>query len=150
MRAAGLRTGLVTNQSGVARGMFSEETMHDFNRRLVARLAEQQPHWSVSTPAAAAMVAVTGDLGRAHRLDLARTVPGQRDDLVRRLTDIGLPPIDSGAPFVLLDAPCSATGTIRRWLADLKEHAGEVREGDAVNLEIDTLARYVARLAEAG
>lgn len=27
---------------------------------------------------------------------------------------------------------------------------GEVAEGDAVNLEIDTLARYVARLAEAG
>ena len=27
---------------------------------------------------------------------------------------------------------------------------GEVGEGDAVNLEIDTLARYVARLAEAG
>lgn len=27
---------------------------------------------------------------------------------------------------------------------------GEAREGDAVNLEIDTLARYVARLAEAG
>ena len=27
---------------------------------------------------------------------------------------------------------------------------GQVREGDGVNLEIDTLARYVARLAEAG
>ena len=27
---------------------------------------------------------------------------------------------------------------------------GEVAEGDLVNLEIDTLARYVARLAEAG
>ncbi len=27
---------------------------------------------------------------------------------------------------------------------------GEVAPGDAVNLEIDTLARYVARLAEAG
>lgn len=27
---------------------------------------------------------------------------------------------------------------------------GDAREGDAVNLEIDTLARYVARLAEAG
>ena len=27
---------------------------------------------------------------------------------------------------------------------------GEIAEGDAVNLEIDTLARYVARLAEAG
>ena len=27
---------------------------------------------------------------------------------------------------------------------------GDARVGDAINLEIDTLARYVARLAEAG
>ena len=37
---AGYATVIVTNQSGVARGMFSEETMHGFNRRLVQRLAE--------------------------------------------------------------------------------------------------------------
>ncbi len=37
---AGYMTVIVTNQSGVARGMFSEETMHDFNRLLVERLAE--------------------------------------------------------------------------------------------------------------
>ena len=40
LNAAGYVTVIVTNQSGVARGMFSEETMHDFNRLLVARLAE--------------------------------------------------------------------------------------------------------------
>jgi riboflavin synthase len=34
------------------------------------------------------------------------------------------------------------TKTVTTW--------GDVREGDTVNLEIDTLARYVARLAEAG
>ena len=37
---AGYVTVIVTNQSGVARGMFSEETMHGFNALLVARLAE--------------------------------------------------------------------------------------------------------------
>lgn len=37
---AGYTTVIVTNQSGVARGMFSEETMHGFNRLLVERLAE--------------------------------------------------------------------------------------------------------------
>ena len=37
---AGYVTVIVTNQSGVARGMFSEETMHAFNRRLIERLAE--------------------------------------------------------------------------------------------------------------
>ena len=46
-------------------------------------------------------------------MDLARTVPGQRDDLVRRLTDIGLPPIDSGAPFVLLDTSSISPQSIR-------------------------------------
>ena len=37
---AGYVTVIVTNQSGVARGLFSEETMHGFNALLVARLAE--------------------------------------------------------------------------------------------------------------
>lgn len=37
---AGYVVVVVTNQSGVARGMFSEETMHDFNARLVERLAQ--------------------------------------------------------------------------------------------------------------
>ncbi|MGH7020389.1 MAG: D-glycero-alpha-D-manno-heptose-1,7-bisphosphate 7-phosphatase [Brevundimonas sp.] len=37
---AGYVTVIVTNQSGVARGMFSEETMHGFNALLVERLAE--------------------------------------------------------------------------------------------------------------
>ena len=37
---AGYVVVIVTNQSGVARGMFSEETMHGFNALLVERLAE--------------------------------------------------------------------------------------------------------------
>jgi D-glycero-D-manno-heptose 1,7-bisphosphate phosphatase len=37
---AGYVTVIVTNQSGVARGLFSEETMHGFNAQLVQRLAE--------------------------------------------------------------------------------------------------------------
>ena len=40
LNAAGYVTVIVTNQSGVARGMFSEETMQAFNRLLVERLAE--------------------------------------------------------------------------------------------------------------
>ena len=40
LNAAGYVTVIVTNQSGVARGMFSEETMHGFNALLVERLAE--------------------------------------------------------------------------------------------------------------
>ena len=41
MNQAGYRTVIVTNQSGVARGLFSEETMNAFNDLLVARLAEE-------------------------------------------------------------------------------------------------------------
>ena len=37
---AGYVVVIVTNQSGVARGLFSEETMHGFNALLVERLAE--------------------------------------------------------------------------------------------------------------
>ncbi len=37
---AGYVVVIVTNQSGVARGLFSEETMHGFNALLIERLAE--------------------------------------------------------------------------------------------------------------
>lgn len=40
MNQAGYRTVIVTNQSGVARGMFSEAQMDAFNALLVARLAD--------------------------------------------------------------------------------------------------------------
>ncbi len=39
LKAAGYATVIVTNQSGVARGMFTETVMHGFNRHLVALLA---------------------------------------------------------------------------------------------------------------
>lgn len=37
----GYRTVIVTNQSGVARGLFDEDRMHAFNALLVERLAEE-------------------------------------------------------------------------------------------------------------
>lgn len=40
MKQGGYRTVIVTNQSGVARGLFSEAQMNAFNDLLVARLAE--------------------------------------------------------------------------------------------------------------
>ena len=40
LNEAGYVTVIVTNQSGVARGLFSEEVMHGFNALLVERLAE--------------------------------------------------------------------------------------------------------------
>lgn len=40
MNQAGRRTVIVTNQSGVARGLFDEDRMHAFNALLKARLAQ--------------------------------------------------------------------------------------------------------------
>nr|WP_314433660.1 HAD family hydrolase [uncultured Brevundimonas sp.] len=40
LKALGYLTVIVTNQSGVARGLFTEEQMHDFNALLIARLAQ--------------------------------------------------------------------------------------------------------------
>lgn len=41
MAAAGFRLVIVTNQSGVARGLFTEDQMHAFNAALVHRLADE-------------------------------------------------------------------------------------------------------------
>jgi len=41
MNQAGYLTVIVTNQSGVARGLFSEEAMNAFNDLLITRLAEE-------------------------------------------------------------------------------------------------------------
>lgn len=40
LKALGYLTVIVTNQSGVARGLFTEEQMHDFNALLIRRLAQ--------------------------------------------------------------------------------------------------------------
>lgn len=40
LKALGYLTVIVTNQSGVARGLFTEDQMHDFNALLTARLAQ--------------------------------------------------------------------------------------------------------------
>ncbi len=40
-QAAGYKIIMVTNQSGIARGMFTEETMHELNKYVVAQLAQR-------------------------------------------------------------------------------------------------------------
>ena len=67
---AGYVTVIVTNQSGVARGLFSEETMHGFNALLVARLAE----------AGARIDAVYAAPHHAEAVDDRQTAQHQEDD----------------------------------------------------------------------
>jgi cobyrinic acid a,c-diamide synthase len=73
---------------------------------LVAELARQQPPWSVSTTAAAAMVACCTPeaLAEAHRR--AEQTVGWRDTLVAALTGLGLVVAgDPATPFVLVQGP---------------------------------------------
>jgi cobyrinic acid a,c-diamide synthase len=69
---------------------------------LLALLAEQQPHWSVSSLAARASVAVCAPAARAEEAELAREAAGWRRHLVRGLQALGLDPVAGAAPFVLV------------------------------------------------
>jgi cobyrinic acid a,c-diamide synthase len=85
---------------------------------LIARLAAQQPPWSVSTPAIAAMIACCSAAAEQHRRGLAEALPGLREDLTGKLRTIGLTVIDSQAPFVLVDtSSIDPLRSIRRPLA---------------------------------
>ncbi|NPD04109.1 threonine-phosphate decarboxylase [Nocardioides sp. zg-1308] len=67
----------------------------------VAALRELQPPWSVSTPAAAAMVACTSDAARIEAQVRDARVAAWRDHLQHGLTEAGIPHVPSTAPFVL-------------------------------------------------
>ncbi|MSS45104.1 cobyrinate a,c-diamide synthase [Cutibacterium sp. WCA-380-WT-3A] len=88
------------------------------DRRLIARLADHQTPWSVSTPAVAAMIACTSDEARRFRAQLRDDIPAARADLVERLTNLGLSVVDSEAPFVLVNTASLSGSSIRQPLAD--------------------------------
>ena len=76
---------------------------------LIRALAEQQPPWSVSTPAIRATLACLTPRARAEAAGLARDAAAHRRDFARRLTDLGLRPVPGAAPFVLVD-------TVSNWM----------------------------------
>jgi cobyrinic acid a,c-diamide synthase len=91
---------------------------------LVDELSRQQPPWSVSTPAAAAMVACCSPDALAESRARAELVAGWREVLVRSLTEHGLPPLgDPATPFVLVRGPLGLRDRLR-------EHGFAVRRGD--------------------
>lgn len=83
----------------------------------VAALAAQQPPWSVSAPALAALIACASDAGDAHAATVATQTGLDRAALVEALASAGFPVAGSPrAPFVLVDA--SAAGPeVRQGLA---------------------------------
>lgn len=91
---------------------------------LIADLAAQQPPWSVSAPAAAAMAACMSDDAAAATARIAREIVAERAVLAAGLEELGLP-VSGGlaAPFVLV------RGT-RGLRESLRERGFAVRRGD--------------------
>ncbi|MEO3936948.1 cobyrinate a,c-diamide synthase [Dermatophilaceae bacterium Soc4.6] len=90
---------------------------------LVAALAEQQPQWSVSTPAAAVMAATATPEALREAEDAARVLTRQRAHLVHGLKTIGLRPVPGAAPFVLVEVG-------RGVREELRNSGFAVRRGD--------------------
>ncbi len=91
--------------------------------RLIAMLADRQPPWSVSAPAAAVMAAVSTPAALAEVRACAVDYAGWRAHLMRGLRGLGLQPVDGQAPFVLVEVPEHTRESLRR-----KGYA--VRRGD--------------------
>lgn len=67
----------------------------------IAALRDLQPPWSVSTPAAAAMVACTSDEARVEARSRTEQIGEWRAHLERGLQERGIEHVTSSAPFVL-------------------------------------------------
>ena len=90
---------------------------------LVARLAEQQPPWSVSTPALAVMAATSTPAAAAEEARLAEELVPWRGHLVAGLQALGVRVVPSQSPFVLAELGADVRESLR--------HKGyAVRRGD--------------------
>ncbi|NHA67297.1 cobyrinate a,c-diamide synthase [Phycicoccus flavus] len=90
---------------------------------LLARLAEQQPPWSVGTLAARVMVETASPLARAEAARAAEETAGWRHHLLRGLRDLGLRPVPSATSFVLVEVGDGVREALR-------ERGYAVRRGD--------------------
>lgn len=92
--------------------------------QLIAELAAQQPPWSVSSPAAAAMTACMSADAAADVARIAREIATERAVLADGLAGLGLPVAGGlAAPFVLVRAPQGLREALR-------ERGFAVRRGD--------------------
>jgi cobyrinic acid a,c-diamide synthase len=100
--------------------------------QLIAAMRRQQPPWSVSTPALAAMVACVSPEARSRAADAAEEIASRRAYLVERLADIGLTVggVPRG-PFVLVDTSGVARDREPGWVRlTLRDHGFAVRRGE--------------------
>ena len=100
---------------------------------LIGLLAAQQPPWSVSSPALAAIGACSSDRARAEAERATGTITAHRKVLIDGLADLGLPVAGTPrAPFVLVDtAVVVPAGQPAGWLRErLRDSGFAVRRGD--------------------
>jgi cobyrinic acid a,c-diamide synthase len=80
---------------------------------VVARLRRQQPPWSVSTAATAAVLATTTARATAERHRRARALAADRDHLCRGLDALGVPHVPGVGAFVLARVPAGTHARLR-------------------------------------
>jgi cobyrinic acid a,c-diamide synthase len=112
---AGLRTGYALGDAAV-----------------LSAMAAQQPAWSVSTPALAAIEACLSPRARETTAITALEIAEDRGTLIRLLAEVGLSPAGSpAAPFVLLDTTPLRAGREPGWVRlALRQRGFAVRRGD--------------------
>ena len=96
---------------------------------VIAAMRAQQPPWSVSTPALAAIAACLQPEALAEAAAATRTIAAHREVLVAGLAELGLPAAGRpSTPFVLVDTGrIGRDGSVR---TILREHGFAVRRGD--------------------
>jgi cobyrinic acid a,c-diamide synthase len=102
------------------------------DRSILAAMQEQQPPWSVSTPALSVMTACLSTEARAMAADAARVIADNRTALLELLTELGIQPVGSpAAPFVLLNTAALRGPNPPGWVREaLRGHGFAVRRGD--------------------
>lgn len=85
---------------------------------LIARLAQAQPAWPVSAPAAAAMVAASSTSALAEAGERYSQLRSHREHLVAALAGAGFSTVRSQAPFVLVDTSPCGPASVRPALAE--------------------------------
>jgi cobyrinic acid a,c-diamide synthase len=99
---------------------------------LIAALRAQQPPWSVSTPALAAMVACLTPEARKETGEAAGEIANRRAHLVDQLKTVGLGVAGQpAAPFILVDTSGVRGNHEPGWLRlALRDHGFAVRRGE--------------------
>ena len=100
--------------------------------KLIAALRRQQPPWSVSTPALAAIVACLTPNARSLAAEAAEEIAGRRAYLIEQLADLGLRVAGQpSAPFVLVDTSGVREDREPGWIRlALRDHGFAVRRGE--------------------